>query len=153
MSDVAFRDACFSDIELLVQARLDFSELAAGDALYDTVKANLYPYYKTALNDGSFYAVFACDGDVVVGCGMVHYYATVPSKFNPAGRNAYVTNLTVAPAYRRRGIAQTVMERLVGQARHWHCGAVFLAASDMGRPLYKRMGFTALGNNLVLKLD
>ena len=58
-----------------------------------------------------------------------------------AGAEAYVMNVFVERAWRRRGVAALLMEHVLGYARERRVRVVTLHASDDGRPLYERLGF------------
>jgi ribosomal protein S18 acetylase RimI-like enzyme len=57
------------------------------------------------------------------------------------GGVAYVGLVAVAPSARRRGIARTMMLRLLAYAKARGCATVLLDASEDGRPLYEGLGF------------
>lgn len=87
-----------------------------------------------------------------IGTGIVFYYDSVPSLFNPTGKNAYVTSMYVNPGYRCRGIGTEILERVIKCAKKRGVTAMFLSASEMGRPLYEKRGFTDSKNGMMLDL-
>jgi GNAT superfamily N-acetyltransferase len=58
-----------------------------------------------------------------------------------AGPEAYVLNVFVERAWRRRGVATLLMEYVLGYARERRLRLVTLHATPEGRPLYERLGF------------
>jgi GNAT superfamily N-acetyltransferase len=56
------------------------------------------------------------------------------------------------PNYRRMGIAKELLDRVVGEARDYGCGAVHITASDMGVKLYTAYGFVHNGNFMQYEL-
>ena len=58
-----------------------------------------------------------------------------------AGPEAYVLNVFVERAWRRRGVAAYLMEFVLTYARERRLRLVSLHASDEGRPLYEKLGF------------
>jgi len=58
-----------------------------------------------------------------------------------AGPEAYVVNVFVERAWRRRGVAVFLMEHVMTWARERRIRLVSLHASDEGRPLYEKLGF------------
>jgi GNAT superfamily N-acetyltransferase len=91
------------------------------------------------------------DGEVVASAAIL-WFDHPPSPVNPGGREAYILNVYTAPEARRRGMARTLMERLVEEARAAGVKRVWLRASDEGRPLYESMGFRP-SNYLQLTFD
>jgi GNAT superfamily N-acetyltransferase len=56
-------------------------------------------------------------------------------------RVAHIANVSTIPAYRRRGIGEAITWRTVLDGRAEGCLAAYLQASEMGFPIYQRMGF------------
>lgn len=57
--------------------------------------------------------------------------------------SAYLSNVWVAPQYRRKGIASTLTRRAIAWAQANGCEVIRLRSSAMGRPVYESVGFTA----------
>ena len=94
------------------------------------------------VRDGSRYYVVARNGRTIVGYAGLWF---VP---DPDGDQAHVTNLVVAPAYRRSGVATELMSHLAGEAIERSCAAWTLEVreSSVGaRELYRRFGFVPAG--------
>jgi GNAT superfamily N-acetyltransferase len=58
---------------------------------------------------------------------------------------AGVWNVGTMPAYRHRGVAAAMMRHILAEARALGYGSSMLLASDEGTPLYRRLGYSALG--------
>ena len=65
-----------------------------------------------------------------------------PGVRNLAGVQAYALGMYVMPVLRRRGVARALMMRSIECAQEHGAALVTLHASDLGRPLYERLGFT-----------
>ena len=141
---IEYRRATPDKIDLLVSTRIEV--LRAANLLDENVDmsdvaAQSEAYYRDALTDGSHTGILAFDGDALVGTGGVSYYRVMPTFHNPTGRCAYIMNMYVRPAHRRRGIATAMLDLLVADARRRGMGRIALEATDMGRPLYEKYGF------------
>ncbi len=150
---IEYRQATPDMIDLLVSTRIEV--LRAANLLDEhvdmsEVAAQSEAYYRQALSDGSHTGILAFDGDVFVGAGGVSYYRVMPTFHNPAGRCAYIMNMYVRPAYRRRGIATSMLDLLVADARRHGAGRIGLEATEMGRPLYEKYGFIRAGGEMEL---
>jgi amino-acid N-acetyltransferase len=72
----------------------------------------------------------AYDGDLLVGCGALHFYT-------PA--MAEVRSLAVLPAVKQQGIGRALVEGLETEARENGLDAIF--AFTYALPFFKRLGF------------
>jgi ribosomal protein S18 acetylase RimI-like enzyme len=65
-----------------------------------------------------------------------------PHPLDPAGESrAYLLNIFVEPDYRRRGLARSLIELCMAEARRRNIRVVSLHASREGAPAYADLGF------------
>ena len=150
---IVYEKASLNQLDLLVSTRIEV--LRAANKLDDAtdmsgVERQSRDYYIKALSDGSHTAYLAFDGDVFVGAGGVSYYRVMPTFHNPDGWKAYIMNMYVRPAYRRRGIATRILDLLVKDARDRGISCITLEATDAGRPLYEKYGFIPMEHEMEL---
>ncbi len=136
----------------MVESRLDFINISEADINYELIKENLYRYFSKALNEQQCDIILAETNSSVIGTGIVFYYDSVPSSFNPWGKNAYLTSMYVHEDYRRQGIATTILDKLVHIAKVKDYHVIFLTATDIGRKLYEKYGFIEGKAGMLLKL-
>ncbi len=129
---------------------MDFLKIDANHVNYDTIKDNCYSYFQDALSKESCDVIFAEDNEQIVGTAIIFYYNSVPSTFNVSGKNAYVTSMYVKKAYRRNGIATNMLNKLIEVSKQKGYQIIMLNASDMGKSLYKKFGFTDIQNGMIL---
>ena len=144
---IHYHKATAADLDILVATRLEVlraANLLDADADMTRVERESRDYYARALQDGSHTAYLVFDGDRFVGAGGVSYYRVMPTYHNPSGEKAYIMNMYTAPDHRRRGIALKTLDLLVRDARSRGVRAISLEATEMGRPLYERYGFTPM---------
>ncbi len=107
------------------------------------MRVALESYFAKTIEAGEFVAYLAeLDGRIVATSGLV-YHRHPPSPKNLQGCEAYVMNMYTRPEYRGRGIATTLLARLVERARP-HCCRVVLHALPEARSLYLKAGFVTL---------
>ena len=58
----------------------------------------------------------------------------------------------VEPNFRRRGIAQTMLYKLIKKALERGYTIIMLNASEIGKPLYEKMGFVECRNGMILEV-
>jgi GNAT superfamily N-acetyltransferase len=92
------------------------------------------------------------DGGRAVGCATVCYGRIIPAYRHPDGRLGHVMNVFVSAEYRRLGIARSMMERLIADAREKGCTKITLDATESGRPLYASLGFVDNDRGMILVL-
>ncbi|MCR5196867.1 MAG: GNAT family N-acetyltransferase [Pseudobutyrivibrio sp.] len=148
-----YKFATLEDIEVLTSSRVEV--LRAANKLSDSVdmsqvEKESFEYYKKALADGSHVAILVMDGDVVVGAGGISYYTVMPTFHNPTGKKAYVMNMYTRPDYRRQGIAMKTLDLLIKDAKEKGIQEITLEATDMGKPLYEKYGFTIMKSEMEL---
>ena len=150
---VDYRLATRNDLDFLVLSRLKFIEADAAGADYELISKNTRRYFEDAFMKNSCDVILAEEGDRIIGTGIVFYYASVPSVYNPWGKNAYITSMFVAESHRRQGIGTAILDRLVNVAKGKGYYRFLLQASDMGKPLYEKCGFTQGKAGILLKLE
>jgi GNAT superfamily N-acetyltransferase len=56
-------------------------------------------------------------------------------------------------AYRRKGIAKKLLEKVIKEAKEYRCGAIQITASNMGVLLYTDYGFEKNNNFMQLEIQ
>lgn len=90
------------------------------------------------------------DGSRWIAAGSVSFYRIMPTYHNPSGKKAYIMNVYTHPDYRRKGIAMKMLELLVAEARNRGIGQISLEATEEGKPLYEKFGFTQMKDEMEL---
>ncbi|WP_212001277.1 GNAT family N-acetyltransferase [Chitinophaga sp. HK235] len=152
---ITYRKADIPDIPRVATLRLQFlkevypqADVSRDGLLYEQIAR----YLTEHLPKGDFVNLFAeHHGNVVASAGIV-FYNQPPLYHNLDGKVAYILNVYTLPAYRRQGIAQILMEKLIGEAKERNTGKLSLHASLEGRRLYERLGFAAGDNEMTLQL-
>ena len=149
-----YRIATIDDIEILTKSRIEVLKAAnklTDDTDMSEVEKASRDYYLRALVDGSHTAVLVFDNDKFIGAGAVSYYQVMPTYHNPSGKKAYIMNMYTNPEYRRQGIAFRTLDILVNDAKKRGITQIYLEATDMGKPLYEKYGFTIMPSEMELK--
>lgn len=141
------------DLDILIKTRVEV--LRAANKLDETADMSVVEresrrYYETSLKDQSHVAYLVYDGDTCVGTGGVSFFKVMPTFHNPSGEKAYIMNIYTSPQYRRRGIAYHTLDLLVKEAKERGVSHITLEATEMGRALYEKYGFTAMKDEMEL---
>ena len=149
-----YKKATIADIDELVKTRIIVLRAAnklSNDVDMSLVEKESYEYYKSALETGEHIAYLVYDNENLIGAGGVSFYQVMPTYHNPTGKKAYIMNMYTNPAYRRKGIAYQTLNLLVADAKNKGIDAISLEATEMGRPLYEKFGFTGMNDEMELK--
>lgn len=152
--DIRVKAASLADMELLVRWRMEVLHEVFGvplDQPMEELEQENRRYYQAELPSGGHVACFACEGEEIVGCGGVCIYREMPSPDNPSGKCAYLMNIYTRPCFRGKGVGEKIVRWLVGQAKGQGITKIYLEASESGRALYRKLGFSEMGD--YMKLD
>jgi GNAT superfamily N-acetyltransferase len=125
---------------------LTFDDLKVANRICRTAYASLnehrteLSHYLRIQPDGWF--LVTKDGEPVGLGGTVNY-----------GTFAYIGLVAVDPSYQRQGIGQNLMEYLLTWLSERECHCVLLDSSEVGAPLYTRLGFQEAGATHVFRLE
>jgi GNAT superfamily N-acetyltransferase len=141
---IRIRRGTVADIPAIIRHRLGmFTEMGIGDpSAYDAYASEFRAFVSQALPAGAFHSWLAETGagEIVAGGAVM----VVPWPASPKDRKqqrAFMLNVFTEPAYRRNGIARSLVQTIIDWCRDQGFGSIFLHASEAGRPLYQSMGF------------
>ena len=148
-ADFLFRPITVDDIATVVEFRTRmFRELGWRDEARLLQVEPLFARYLAETlpaGDCSGFVAEHLDADGTLrpaGTVVVVWQRVPPTVRNLEGIQAYALGMYVIPGLRRRGVAMELMSRTVGCAAERGAALVTLHASELGLPLYQRMGFT-----------
>lgn len=144
-----------TDKELDIFIRMRISQLREEGAVENIdLTPELKNYYKRHMADDTFISWLAVDDDNgrIVGTSGISIVEKPPYFSCPTGKIALLSSMFTDKAYRRKGIATTLLEKIVTEAKIRHCGTIQITASDMGVLLYSNFGFTKNSNFMQYKL-
>ena len=155
MPEIPFtiRPAAPADVPTLVRHRVEmFRDMGrlADEATAATLRATSESAIRAWLEAGTYLGWLAEPvgqiGGVAGGAGLQLRPMLPRPRPDGAGvllgPEAYVMNVYVERMWRRKGVAALLMERVLAHARGAGLGVITLHASDEGRALYLRLGFT-----------
>jgi GNAT superfamily N-acetyltransferase len=137
------RPATPNDLPEILRHRLGmyeamgYADASALSSMLSTSKA----YLAAALQNGSFRGWMALVEERVIGGGAVLISPWPSHPYDLECRRATILNIYVDPGFRRRGIARQLMQTMIDWCRKQGFAAVYLHASNDGRPLYESLGF------------
>jgi GNAT superfamily N-acetyltransferase len=146
--NIKYRAASLNDVELIVNTRVALIDEDSG--LNENEKKNLYEsnkaYIENAMTQETFISFLAFDDDVFVGTASACFYAVLPGKKLPKGKNAYIQNVYVLPSYRRHGIGKNLVLMVIDKAKEKGYTRINLHATKIGMELFSDCGFQSAEN-------
>ncbi|RHW35003.1 GNAT family N-acetyltransferase [Lysinibacillus yapensis] len=136
-----FRVATVDDLEVLISLREQLL-IDEGQDSSNTIKDELKGFFTKQLSDDLLVQWLVEDGDTVMATGGVQFISFPPSFQNPSGRRGYILNMYTHPNYRKQGLAKKLLNLCIEEARQRNVYHLFLISSEMGKPVYKKYGFS-----------
>lgn len=142
-----------NDMAFLMQTRLtmlkEVNSLPADYIFSDEFTENTRLFFET----GNQSTVLATDDNKAVGCATICYTELMPTFSHQSGKRAHLMNVWTDFSYRHRNIAKAMVNMLIEQAKQKGVTEISLDATEMGRPLYEKLGFTASDECMTINLN
>ena len=149
--NITFRKITVNDLEVFIKMRIN--QLREEGAKEDiNLEAALKDYYLRHLSDGTFISWLALDNDRIIGTSGMSIVEKPPYFGCPSGKIGLLSSMFTDPNYRRKGIAKTLLSKVIDEAKTQGCGTVQITASDMGVLLNSDYGFEKNENFMQFKL-
>ena len=149
--EIIYRRLTLNDLDIFIQMRIN--QLREEGAKEDIdLSPALRDYYQRHIADNTFISWIALDKDKIIGTSGMSIVEKPPYFGCPTGKIGLLSSMFTDKAYRRNGIAKTLLSKVVDEARKCGCGTVQITASDMGVLLYTDFGFTKNNNFMQYKL-
>lgn len=142
---IEYRKLTVKELDVFIDMRINQLREEGADEDID-LKPALKNYYERHMADGTFVSWIALDGDRIIGTSGMSFVEKPPYFGCPNSKIGLLSSMFTANSYRRRGIAKTLLEKVINEAKEYGCGTVQITASDMGVLLYTDFGFRKNGN-------
>ncbi len=139
-----FRQAEINDISQLVEMRLGYLIEDHGFLTEEEttrIKESLPSYFENHLGKDMSIYVGEEDRNII----STVFLLVVEKPANPSfitGKTGTVLNVFTKSQYRKQGIAGKLMNMMLEDAKDMNLSYVELQATDMGKPLYEKIGFS-----------
>lgn len=143
--DYQIRIAELADIPELCRLRLAYFGEEFGvlpQAQLDAISAQLPGYFAEHLGHDCITAAAALPDGSLASNAILMISEKPANPFFPNGRSGYILGVYTMPEYRGMGIATRLMQLLQEEARRLRLDIVTLSASEMGKSIYEKIGYT-----------
>lgn len=149
--NIMYKKLTVNDLDVFIKMRIN--QLREEGAKEDIdLEPALKDYYLRHLSDGTFVSWLALDNDRIIGTSGMSIVEKPPYFGCPSGKIGLLSNMFTDPSYRRKGIAKTLLSKVIDEAKTQGCGTVQITASNMGVLLYSDYGFEKNENFMQYKL-
>ena len=149
---IQYKIASTDDIEMVMQSRLEMLKAVNNLPEEYTFTEELIANSKEYFTSGNQITVLAID-EKVVGCATMCYIDLIPSFHRPSGKIAHLMNVYTNSQYRRQGIAFHLLSILIHEAKEKGITKISLDATELGRPLYEKLGFVPSNDYMILNVN
>ena len=149
---IQYKIASTDDIEMVMQSRLEMLNAVNNLPEDYTFTEELIANSKEYFTSGNQITVLAID-EKVVGCATMCYIDMIPTFHRPSGKIAHLMNVYTNSQYRRQGIALHILSILINEAKEKGITKISLDATELGRPLYEKLGFVPSDDYMILNVN
>lgn len=108
--------------------------------------AQLNDYYPKHLNRDFFAAIAENSTGKIVSSAFLVIVEKPANLSFITGKTGIILNVLTVPEYRRQGYAEAAVKLLVFKAKDYNLSYLELSATNMGMPLYEKLGFNTVKN-------
>ena len=149
--NITYKKLTVNDLDVFIKMRINQLREEGTKEDIDLEPA-LKDYYLRHLSDGTFVSWLALDNDRIIGTSGMSIVEKPPYFGCPSGKIGLLSSMFTDPNYRRKGIAKTLLSKVIDEAKTQGCGTVQITASNMGVLLYSDYGFEKNENFMQYKL-
>ncbi|RPJ95235.1 GNAT family N-acetyltransferase [Rummeliibacillus sp. TYF005] len=135
-----FRLATLDDLEWIIDLRKQLL-IEEGQIVSSNIDEELNTFFENQLTSHQYVQWLVEEDNKVIATGAIQFISFPPSYFNPTGIRGYILNMYTHPDYRGKGIAKQLVNETLKEAQSREVQHIFLISSEMGKPLYKKIGF------------
>ena len=147
-----FRKANKNDIDLFTQNRVDFIKTIKKIDDLSTFECNTRNYLEQNIETNNLFIYLAVENKHIVSSCMACVTRTAPRPSSINGISAELLNVYTLEPYRRNGYAEKLLNMLFSDLKEIQVEKMLLDYTDMGFPLYQKLGFVPLEKQMQLKL-
>jgi len=116
----------------------------ATEPILEEMARNFEPWVRRMLVNSKYAGWITSDSQRPIASAGLLILDWAPHFLDPTcDQRGYILNIFVEPEYRRQGLAQMLTKECIAEARRRGIGVVALHASEKGRPVYEKLGFSA----------
>lgn len=153
LSAFDIRQANLDDLDVLVKLRLALLHEAELPKEEPTlVTTAIRDYLAKSVVTGEFVGFVGESDRLIIGTSGVVFFKRPPHYGNLSGVEAYIMNIYTRPQWRGKGVATALLGETINFIKKTEACRIWLQATEAGKPLYEKFGFTSTNNEMELLL-
>ena len=151
--EILIKRASKEDVEKVIANRKAFiTDVMNREASDEFMKATT-DFFHSNINSESVLCYIAAHEEQIVASVVTIITQVIPKTYNLSGKIGYVYNVYTLPNYRRQGLATKLLQEVIAEARNLGVGELYLNATEAGRPVYEKLDFKMLENEMRLMIE
>lgn len=145
------RFAGSGDAALLAALRLEFLGKSGGEES-EPLALKIKEYIEKHIETGGFFAALAEEDGAAVSVAFLSVAERPPRFADSSNRVGTLYSVYTRPEYRRKGMAEAVVSKLLERAREQGIDSFDLMATKEGKYLYEKLGFETVDSHTAMKM-
>ena len=144
MLNLQYLQATSQHLQLLVDSRVDFMREYLGKqekTIENKLREELKSFFEREIPALTYISCLAMNGEKLAGVGGMKIIQKPGSFRVPDGKCGYIMNMYTYPEYRRQGIGQTILDKMIETGKAMGINFFELHATKDGEPLYLKANF------------
>lgn len=146
---IKFYKAGKDDIETLVNLRLEMLKEVNSLPAEHIFTDGFIEDTKKFFSDGDQTTIIVFDEEIIA-CATICFYDLLPTWDHPFGKRAHIMNVYTRPDKRKQGIARTMLELIIDEAKEKGVTSITVDAAEGAEKLYSSFGFKSSGEHMEL---
>ena len=149
---ISYKIASENDMKDLMQIRMEMLKERYGLPADHKFDYKFIMSTKNYFENEDHITVLSVDEDVVIGCATACFYKMMPTYEHPEDRRGCITNVFVAPRYRRLGVATQMVDILLDMTKSKKVSEINAYTTEEAKGLYDKFGFTGSEDLMILSI-
>ncbi len=141
--EVKYHSASPEDIAPIVDMKIEmFREFGYDQYLHENAREIIFEDYSRMYEENMATHFLAKVDNRIVGIVGAFIKSDIPFRYFSKGHYGFIGDVYTVPTYRNHGISMKLNKEALSWLRDYGVSFVRLLASDAGRPIYERLGFS-----------
>ncbi|MFX0094956.1 MAG: GNAT family N-acetyltransferase [Candidatus Hodarchaeota archaeon] len=150
------RRAKKTDVDELVALRMELLREIGNiskDCKVNVLKKSIRQFFIQKLPKEEFIAWIAEVDEGIIGTSGLIFCEKPPLANNVSGFEGYIMNMYTVPEWRGKGVASTLLQKLMSYLKTRKIQVIRLHAEEAGKAIYKKAGFEPIFTEMLYQED